>query len=35
VRDALFAIIISIGVYLLFARALQLTLPAGVLAGWI
>jgi len=34
-RDAAFALGISIGAYLLFARALQLTLPAGVLAGWI
>ena len=34
-RDALFALGLSIGAYLLFARALQLTLPAGVLAGWM
>ena len=34
-RDALFALGVSICAYLLFARALQLTLPAGVLAGWI
>ena len=34
-RDAAFALGVSIGAYLLFARALQLTLPAGVLAGWI
>jgi putative tricarboxylic transport membrane protein len=34
-RDALFALGVSICVYLLFARALQLMLPAGVLAGWI
>jgi putative tricarboxylic transport membrane protein len=32
-RDALFAIAISVGAYLLFARVLQLQLPAGVLAG--
>jgi putative tricarboxylic transport membrane protein len=32
-RDALFAIAISLGAYLLFARVLQLQLPAGVLAG--
>jgi putative tricarboxylic transport membrane protein len=34
-RDAAFALGVSICAYLLFARALQLTLPAGVLAGWI
>ena len=34
-RDALFAVGVSICAYLLFARALQLTLPAGVLAGWM
>jgi putative tricarboxylic transport membrane protein len=34
-RDAAFALGVSIGAYLLFARALQLALPAGVLAGWI
>jgi putative tricarboxylic transport membrane protein len=34
-RDAVFAIGMSIGAYLLFARALQLTLPAGILAGWM
>jgi putative tricarboxylic transport membrane protein len=34
-RDALFAVAISIGAYLLFARALQLPLPAGILAGWM
>jgi putative tricarboxylic transport membrane protein len=34
-RDALFAVAVSIGAYLLFARALQLPLPAGVLAGWM
>jgi putative tricarboxylic transport membrane protein len=35
VRDALFAVGVSIGAYLLFARVLQLPLPAGVLAGWM
>jgi len=34
-RDALFAVAVSIGAYLLFARVLQLPLPAGVLAGWM
>jgi putative tricarboxylic transport membrane protein len=35
VRDAVFALCISGGAYLLFARVLQLSLPAGVLAGWL
>jgi putative tricarboxylic transport membrane protein len=34
-RDALFAIAVSVGAYLLFARVLQLSLPAGVLEGWL
>jgi hypothetical protein len=34
-RDAIVAIGISAGAYLLFAHGLQLTLPAGVLAGWL
>jgi putative tricarboxylic transport membrane protein len=34
-RDAVFSVVISIGAYLLFARLLQLPLPAGVLAGWL
>lgn len=34
-RDAIFALGTSIGAYLLFARVLQLPLPAGVLARWI
>jgi len=34
-RDAAFSIVISVAAYLLFARVLQLTLPAGVLAGWM
>jgi putative tricarboxylic transport membrane protein len=34
-RDAVFSVVISIGAYLLFARLLQLALPAGVLAGWL
>jgi putative tricarboxylic transport membrane protein len=33
-RDAPFSVVISVGAYLLFARVLQLSLPAGVLAGW-
>jgi putative tricarboxylic transport membrane protein len=34
-RDAIFAVAFSIGAYVLFARLLQLPLPAGVLAGVI
>jgi putative tricarboxylic transport membrane protein len=34
-RDAAFAVAISVGAYLLFARLLQLTLPAGVLSRWL
>ena len=34
-RDALFAIGLSVAAYLLFARALDLTLPGGVLEGWL
>jgi putative tricarboxylic transport membrane protein len=34
-RDAIFAVAVSVGAYLLFARVLQLPLPAGVLAGWM
>jgi putative tricarboxylic transport membrane protein len=34
-RDAVFAVAISLGAYLLFARLLQVTLPAGVLARWL
>jgi putative tricarboxylic transport membrane protein len=34
-RDALFAVGVSIAAYLLFARVLELPLPAGVLAGWM
>ena len=34
-RDAVFALAVSVGAYLLFARVLQLSLPAGVLAGWL
>jgi putative tricarboxylic transport membrane protein len=34
-RDGLFAIALSVGAYLLFARALDLTLPAGVLERWL
>ena len=32
-RDAIFALVVAIGAYLLFARVLQLPLPAGVLAN--
>ena len=35
VRDAAFSVAISVGAYLLFARVLQLTLPAGILEGWL
>lgn len=35
VRDAIVATALSIGAYLLFARLLQISLPAGVLARWI
>jgi putative tricarboxylic transport membrane protein len=34
-RDGLFAVGISIASYLLFARVLELSLPAGLLAGWL
>jgi len=34
-RDATYSLVISVAAYLLFARVLQLTLPAGVLAGWM
>ncbi|MBL8143242.1 MAG: tripartite tricarboxylate transporter TctB family protein [Acidobacteria bacterium] len=34
-RDAGFAIVVSIASYLLFVRMLQLSLPAGMLAGWL
>lgn len=35
VRDAAFAFLVSMVTYLLFARTLDLPLPAGVLAAWI
>lgn len=35
VRDAIVAVALSGGAYLLFARLLQIPLPAGVLAPWI
>lgn len=35
VRDAAFAVTVSIGAYLLFGRVLDLPLPAGVLSGWL
>jgi putative tricarboxylic transport membrane protein len=34
-RDSAFAIALSFASYLLFARVLQLQLPAGVLARWL
>jgi putative tricarboxylic transport membrane protein len=34
-RDAAFAVGISVGAYVLFTYALQLPLPAGVTAGWL
>jgi putative tricarboxylic transport membrane protein len=34
VRDAIYAAAVSVGSYLLFARMLDLALPAGVLSGW-
>jgi putative tricarboxylic transport membrane protein len=34
-RDAGFAVAVSVGAFLLFARVLQLPLPAGVLGGWL
>ncbi|MBI3047395.1 MAG: tripartite tricarboxylate transporter TctB family protein [Acidobacteria bacterium] len=35
VRDALFAVAVSTGAYLLFGRVLDLPLPAGILSGWL
>jgi len=35
VRDGVFALGVSVSAYLLFARALQLPLPAGILGNWI
>jgi putative tricarboxylic transport membrane protein len=34
-RDGVFAVAISIAAYVLFARVLQLSLPAGIFAGWL
>jgi putative tricarboxylic transport membrane protein len=34
-RDGLFALAVSVSSYVLFARVLHLSLPAGVLAGWL
>ena len=34
-RDAAFALVISVAAYVLFARVLQLSLPSGILAGWL
>jgi hypothetical protein len=33
-RDALFALAVSTGAYLLFVRVLNVMLPAGVIARW-
>ena len=33
-RDALFALGVSTGAYLLFVRVLNVTLPAGLIARW-
>jgi putative tricarboxylic transport membrane protein len=35
IRDALFAVGMAIGSYLLFGRLLQLSLPAGPLERWL
>jgi putative tricarboxylic transport membrane protein len=35
VRDAVFAVAMAVSAYVVFARLLQLSLPAGVLAGWL
>jgi putative tricarboxylic transport membrane protein len=35
IRDAIVAVSAAIASYLLFARVLQLALPAGILAGWL
>ena len=34
-RDGVFAVVLSAAAYVVFARVLQLSLPAGVLAGWL
>jgi putative tricarboxylic transport membrane protein len=34
VRDGIAALLVSLASYILFARVLQLSLPAGLLAGW-
>ena len=34
-RDAILAVSLSVGAYLVFARLLQISLPAGLLARWI
>jgi len=34
-RDGVFAVALSAAAYVVFARMLQLSLPAGVLAGWL
>jgi putative tricarboxylic transport membrane protein len=35
IRDGVFALGVSLSAYVLFARVLHLSLPAGVLAGWL
>jgi len=34
-RDAVYSVVISVSAYVVFAKVLQLALPAGVLAGWL
>ena len=34
-RDALFAVGMGVGAYVLFADLLEVQLPAGILAGWL
>jgi putative tricarboxylic transport membrane protein len=34
-RDAVFAVVMAVGAYLLFGRLLQLPLPAGPVEGWL
>jgi putative tricarboxylic transport membrane protein len=35
IRDAIYAAAVSAGAYVLFARILDLPLPAGALTGWM
>jgi uncharacterized membrane-anchored protein len=34
-RDAVFAVAVAVASFEIFVRALQLSLPSGVLAGWL